>query len=48
MGGPEFEGFGEVGDAAAEVAEFEDFGWAWRERVWSDWESLGMVFFWVY
>ena len=45
MGGPEFEGFGEVGDAAAEVAEFEDLGWAWREKVWSDWESLGMGFF---
>lgn len=29
VGGPEGEGFGEVGDAAAEVAEFVDLGGAW-------------------
>ena len=28
VGGPEVEGFGKVGDAAAEVAEFVDFGGA--------------------
>ena len=27
--GPEVEGLGEVGDAAAEVAEFVDFRWTW-------------------
>ena len=32
MAGPEFEGFGKVGDAAAEVAEFVDCGWAWSMK----------------
>lgn len=30
VGGPELQGFGEVGDAAAEVAEFVDLGGAWE------------------
>ena len=34
VAGPEGEGFGEVGDAEAEVAEFVDLGWAfvWEEQ----------------
>ena len=31
VAGPELEGFGKVGDAAAEVADFVDLGWTWKE-----------------
>ena len=41
VAGPEFERFGKVGDDAAEVAYFEDFGGAWRERGWQDWGRFG-------